>query len=419
LKKQIEAGYDLPIEVYQENGVYKVIDGGHAWTAYKELNREPKMVKVLTFKDDAEKIAYSRHKNINRLQQTPITYTKSVFQELKMRLGVKTDEEVRKILRRCYNLNYHKEKLKAPSEQDVTYNNIIVSTFQSEPITWGSFTQNNLTYLDFPLWLAEMVDKGELTAEQASLLNKKEIVEKLDEETRKRLAIILRGKSVEATKKGIGELVNFQPQLYNVWNFPNCNPLFGIEYKGRIPGQIVQNVLYYYTKENDLVVDPMAGGGTTIDVCKFMNRRCLAYDINKVRNDITAVHDIRNGYPPETKDADLIFLDPPYHDMVFDFFQTLEEFYAFIEKLAKDSYATIRKNGIVAFIMGNTNWKADGFEDLSFKSYQKFIDARFKTINRISVPFSTEQYEAFDVKKTKEEKKMLSLVRDLIIFEKV
>jgi len=96
LKKQLELGFELPIEVYEENGIYKIIDGGHAYEAYKELGREPKNIRALSFRDNAEKVAYSRHKNINRLQQTPVTYTRSVFQELKLRLGVKTEEEVKK-----------------------------------------------------------------------------------------------------------------------------------------------------------------------------------------------------------------------------------------------------------------------------------------------------------------------------------
>jgi len=265
LKRQIEAGYELPIEVYEENGVYKIIDGGHAWIAYKELGKEPKNIRVLTFKDDAEKIAYSRHKNINRLQQTPVTYTKSIFQELKLRLGVEKDEEVKRILRRLYNLKYHKEKYKQNKEDEIN-NNIVVTVFRNEPIAWGPFTQHNLDYLDFPLWLAEMVDRGELSAAQASILNKKEVVEKLDEDTRKRLAVLLKGKSVKETEKGIDELVRFEPQIFNVWNFPSCNPLFGMDdVPGRIPGQIVQNVLHYWTREGDLVVDPMAGGGTTFN----------------------------------------------------------------------------------------------------------------------------------------------------------
>jgi DNA modification methylase len=57
-------------------------------------------------------------------------------------------------------------------------------------------------------------------------------------------------------------------QLFNVWNFPNRDKRYGLDFKGAIPGQIVENVLYYFTEPFDVVVDPMAGGGTTIDVCK-------------------------------------------------------------------------------------------------------------------------------------------------------
>ncbi len=46
---------------------------------------------------------------------------------------------------------------------------------------------------------------------------------------------------------------------FNVWNFADADPRFGREYPGRIPGQSVANVLAYYTKPGDLVLDPMAG----------------------------------------------------------------------------------------------------------------------------------------------------------------
>lgn len=98
-------------------------------------------------------------------------------------------------------------------------------------------------------------------------------------------------------------------KYYNVWNFKDCDPRLGQEFKGRIPGQIVMNLLYYYTEQGDLVVDPMAGGGSTIDACLVMNRKCRAYDINPVRKDILKC-DIQKGFPEEAKNAELIFLDP-------------------------------------------------------------------------------------------------------------
>lgn len=41
-----------------------------------------------------------------------------------------------------------------------------------------------------------------------------------------------------------------------------------------------------YAKEGDLVVDPMCGSGTTIDVAKELNRKVIGYDLNIIRPDI-------------------------------------------------------------------------------------------------------------------------------------
>lgn len=60
------------------------------------------------------------------------------------------------------------------------------------------------------------------------------------------------------------------PPIYNVWNYANCDPKFGQDYPGRIPGQAVINLLLWLTEPFDVVVDPMAGGGTTIDVCRYL-----------------------------------------------------------------------------------------------------------------------------------------------------
>jgi hypothetical protein len=50
--------------------------------------------------------------------------------------------------------------------------------FKNEPVSWESFVQHNLEYLDFPLWLAEMVDSVEITASPASILNDRKVEEK-------------------------------------------------------------------------------------------------------------------------------------------------------------------------------------------------------------------------------------------------
>jgi hypothetical protein len=37
-------------------------------------------------------------------------------------------------------------------------------------------------------------------------------------------------------------------QPYDVWQFPTCHDLMGDQHPGRIPGQIIAHVLYFYTK---------------------------------------------------------------------------------------------------------------------------------------------------------------------------
>jgi len=218
-------------------------------------------------------------------------------------------------------------------------------------------------------------------------------------------------------KRGYVLKDTFEPQLYNVWSFGKCDERFGNqEFEGRIPGQIIQNLLHYFTEEKDLVVDPMAGGGTTIDVCRLMNRRILAYDISPTREDITK-HDIRKGFPEANKNCDLIFLDPPYFDMVFDLFKDVTEFYTFIESLASASYETIKDNGVVAFLMQDMTEK--GNHCLSGEGYRIFRDIGFKTVAHISCPLSTQQFLPQQVEKAKKEKRLLGRNRDLYIFRKV
>lgn len=215
-------------------------------------------------------------------------------------------------------------------------------------------------------------------------------------------------------------------QLYNVWNFPRSDPRYGLDYPGRIPGQIVENLLYYYTNPFDIVVDPMVGGGTTIDVCKALYRRYLAYDINAVREDIKK-HDIRQGFPPKTKNCDLIFLDPPYWRLQKDkyteestSFVSLEEWLSFMGKLADDCYKTLREGGYAALLIeAFLDEKVTGrFLDLPFECLRLFTKVGFTEIQRIAVPMPSQIKDVHDVEYSKRSKLMLDLNRDLIVLRK-
>jgi len=212
-------------------------------------------------------------------------------------------------------------------------------------------------------------------------------------------------------------MVQFEYELYNVWNFNGCDRRFGLsDFQGRIPGQIVQNLVYYYTEENELVVDPMAGSGTTLDVCKLMKREVLCYDIKPMRRKITK-HDIREGFPSECKNAQLIVLDPPYYNMVFlDLFGTVDIFYSFIESLAKSCFETVATNGFVALLMQDMTEK--GRYCLSGESYVLFRKVGFECYEHVSCPLSTQQFLPQQVERAKKEKALLGRNRDLYVFKK-
>jgi len=81
-------------------------------------------------------------------------------------------------------------------------------------------------------------------------------------------------------------------------------------YAGATPSWVIWQLLQRYTRENDLVVDPMCGSGTTIDVARDLKRRALGYDLTPSRPDIFRA-DARK-VPLEDGKADFVFIDPPY-----------------------------------------------------------------------------------------------------------
>lgn len=106
------------------------------------------------------------------------------------------------------------------------------------------------------------------------------------------------------------------------WRFQECDKRFGDPWPGRIPAQLVAHTLFFFTKEGNLVLDPMAGGGVVPDVCLTFGRQCRAFDI-KTRperpeiqahywnpDNMTWPEALTDGY---NRKPDLIFFDPPYY----------------------------------------------------------------------------------------------------------
>ncbi|HOD16840.1 MAG TPA: DNA methyltransferase [Spirochaetota bacterium] len=104
-----------------------------------------------------------------------------------------------------------------------------------------------------------------------------------------------------------------------LWDYPSQHYDRKLEekqadFEGATPAYIIWNLLQRYTKPKDLVVDPMCGSGTTLDVARDLGRRALGYDLAPTRKDIFRA-DARK-LPLEDGKADFVFIDPPYSDHI-------------------------------------------------------------------------------------------------------
>lgn len=99
-----------------------------------------------------------------------------------------------------------------------------------------------------------------------------------------------------------------------LWDFPSQQ--YGDErqgskdYRGATPAWVIWNLLERFTEPGDLVVDPMCGSGTTLDVADDLGRRARGFDVNVTRPEVELA-DARQ-IPMPSASADFVFVDPPY-----------------------------------------------------------------------------------------------------------
>lgn len=80
----------------------------------------------------------------------------------------------------------------------------------------------------------------------------------------------------------ISQTAFLSPESTSVWSFPvrGAWATHNNKYRGNFAPQIARNVIERYSQPGEVVLDPMAGGGTTLIEAKLLGRGFIGCDIN-------------------------------------------------------------------------------------------------------------------------------------------
>ena len=218
----------------------------------------------------------------------------------------------------------------------------------------------------------------------------------------------------------------FEVPIYNVWKQQTKSE--GSSHFGNSEVRWVDNLLYLYTKPLDIVVDPFAGGGSTIDICKKRWRRYWVSDRKPVveREADIRKWDINDGVPPlpRWQDVGLVYLDPPYWKQAEGQYSTdaedlanmpLDQFNGALAGLIAQFAKKLRSGARIALIIQPTQWKAPD------RAYTDHVADMLRLVKlpvemRISAPYESQQCNAQMVDWAKENRSLLVLSREIVVW---
>jgi DNA modification methylase len=178
-------------------------------------------------------------------------------------------------------------------------------------------------------------------------------------------------------------------------------------YRGNWSPYIPRNLILRYTAPGELVLDQMAGSGTTLVECKLLGRRAVAVDINhdavmvarnrldfsyapldgdyKVPDIRTYVGDARSLDLIESESIDLIATHPPYasiipysHDREGDLssVHSIAEFAQEMRKVAEECMRVLKPGKHCAVLIGDTR-RSKHFVPITPRVLMSFLEAGF------------------------------------------
>lgn len=414
-----------PIEVNQHN---ELIDGWHRWTAHKTVNAAEIKAFVTDTKDDMHLL------------------------ELAIRRNAEFGLQMSSADKKSSCLRFYKEDpIPAKHAWLADLFSVGISTVKSWCADMDRSQKADRNRRIFEMWLAcwtqtEIAEKigvdqrtidrnvGVFPALEMCLQSDAEtggfkVAEPTDGETEEAFTARIKAENASASQHSS----DFDIPLYNVWTY--AKKTNEVSHFGNTEPTIVDNLLYLYTEPFDIVVDPFAGSGSTIDVCRKRFRRYWVSDRKPIPARAAEIHkhDVigENGkieLPQLPKgywsDVSLVYLDPPYWKQAEGEYSDAptdlanmdkETFTKAMADLVMSLSKKMTKGGYIAMVMQPTQWRA---QDKEYTDHILDICGAVKipVHIRIQAPYSTQQCTPQMVNWAKDNREILVLSREVVVW---
>ena len=359
-------GFEIdPIEVqihpdYIEK--YRILDGAHRWHAYKEIGATEIPVHIITL-DGLDPLLYAAQKAIGPLQLSEEEARTTARRAYENNPRLTSFEIGQAIGRSRQTVDAYIADLRASFQMDLDLKILRMNGLQIPQERMA----NRLGVLQqtISIHLQKMPELAKLVNTDLSKgFTVVQVAEKHGWTEPMVWSLSLEGKSDLDRFKA----VNWGLRTWDLWNWNDCDKRFGDDWPGRIPAQMIAHILYYFSDQNDLVFDPMAGGGVVADTCLAFNRKCWSFDMEDrpdTRPEIEPYFwdfdDLKWPIKGKTK-PDLIIFDPPYFKKQSNNYDpdaisglSKKKYLEFLDNFFALAHLNAKKSTQMAFI--NADWR--------------------------------------------------------------
>ncbi len=185
------------------------------------------------------------------------------------------------------------------------------------------------------------------------------------------------------------------PQTTTLWDYPSQHYGDGMQgdrrYKGATPSYVIWNLLSRYSKPGDIVLDPMCGSGTTLDVCKDLGRDGIGFDVAPYRPDIRPA-DARK-LPLKAETVDFVFVDPPYSthlkysghpQCIGELDANGPDYYAAMERALSEMHRVLKPGGHLGLYVSDSFVPGEPFMPIGFELFN-MMRKKFEAVDVVAV----------------------------------